>query len=245
MPGDEKQRNRSRGILRFALLPIRLPPVALSLYLFLFLAIMKTGIGAVRGQRKRERTWSLRPKRARAEPGAAYPSRCAAWSSWAANPGADIVNGAGLRSGRHARFSLMGKIPFVEDPTTPRHGRKRPVHQRAHRLRNGDTVNAGDVAIREVCIMSRDKCPYRSTQRTRRGAVTTFGSRTDAGCVRDHNEWTALVVAPLPFAVADGMGGHAAGEVASGEIAVNVLAELALKDPGRRCPGACRRRSEP
>lgn len=76
--------------------------------------------------------------------------------------------------------------------------------------------------------MSRDKRSYRSTQRTRRGAVTTFGSRTDVGCVRDHNE-DSLVVAPPLFAVADGMGGHAAGEVAS-EIAVNVLAELAPKD---------------
>lgn len=76
--------------------------------------------------------------------------------------------------------------------------------------------------------MSRDKRSYRSAQRTRRGAVTTFGSRTDVGCVRDHNE-DSLVVAPPLFAVADGMGGHAAGEVAS-EIAVNVLAELAPKD---------------
>ena len=76
--------------------------------------------------------------------------------------------------------------------------------------------------------MSRDKRSYRSTQRTRKGAVTTFGSRTDVGCVRDHNE-DSLVVAPPLFAVADGMGGHAAGEVAS-EIAVNVLAELAPKD---------------
>ena len=42
--------------------------------------------------------------------------------------------------------------------------------------------------------MSRDKRSYRSTQRTRRGAVTTFGSRTDVGCVRDHNE-DSLVVA--------------------------------------------------
>ncbi len=70
---------------------------------------------------------------------------------------------------------------------------------------------------------------YKSTPRTRRGAVTTFGSRTDIGCLRDHNE-DSLVVAPPLFAVADGMGGHAAGEVAS-EIAVNVLAEQAPAHP--------------
>lgn len=56
-------------------------------------------------------------------------------------------------------------------------------------------------------------------------ASPTFGSRTDIGCVRDHNE-DSLIVAPPLFAVADGMGGHAAGEVAS-EIAVNTLAEYA------------------
>ena len=70
---------------------------------------------------------------------------------------------------------------------------------------------------------------YRSTPRSRRGAVTTFGSRTDVGCLRDHNE-DSLVVTPPLFAVADGMGGHAAGEVAS-EIAVNVLADLAPSHP--------------
>ena len=66
---------------------------------------------------------------------------------------------------------------------------------------------------------------YRSTPHTRRGATTEFGSRTDIGCLRDHNE-DSLVVAPPLFAVADGMGGHAAGEVAS-EIAVHALAEHA------------------
>ena len=52
-----------------------------------------------------------------------------------------------------------------------------------------------------------------------------YGSRTDVGLVRDHNE-DSLTVAPPVFAVADGMGGHAAGEVAS-EIAIQTLVENA------------------
>ena len=85
-------------MIDYALLLIRLLFVAL-LYLFLF-AIMKTGIGAVRGQRKRERTWSLSvekgPKELRGVSivvrGPVIVGR---------NPGADIVIGAGYVSGRH------------------------------------------------------------------------------------------------------------------------------------------------
>lgn len=70
---------------------------------------------------------------------------------------------------------------------------------------------------------------YRSTERSRKGAITPFGSRTDIGCVRDHNE-DSLIVAPPLYVVADGMGGHAAGEVAS-EIAVSTIAKHVPASP--------------
>ena len=57
------------------------------------------------------------------------------------------------------------------------------------------------------------------------GQDISFGSRTDIGYVRDHNEDSLIIIPPL-FAVADGRGGHEAGEIAS-EITVNTLAELA------------------
>ena len=53
----------------------------------------------------------------------------------------------------------------------------------------------------------------------------SWGARSDVGLVRGHNEDSFLVQAPL-FAVCDGMGGHAAGEVASG-IAVRTISDKA------------------
>lgn len=56
------------------------------------------------------------------------------------------------------------------------------------------------------------------------GLLLTVGAATDTGRVRDHNEDSALAEGGI-FVVADGMGGHAAGEVASG-IVVETMREL-------------------
>ncbi|MBQ3302098.1 MAG: Stp1/IreP family PP2C-type Ser/Thr phosphatase [Eggerthellaceae bacterium] len=76
---------------------------------------------------------------------------------------------------------------------------------------------------------------YQSTRRTRKGAVTPFGSRTDVGCVREQNE-DSLVVQPPLYVVADGMGGHAAGEVAS-EICVRTVRDNAPSHPDAEALG--------
>lgn len=54
------------------------------------------------------------------------------------------------------------------------------------------------------------------------------GAVSDKGVVRDHNEDSYLVRPPL-FVIADGMGGHAAGEIAS-RLAVESLAASKLTD---------------
>ena len=119
------------------LLIVRLLFVAL-LYLFLF-AIMKTGIGLVRGQRKKERTWNLSVEKG--------PKELRGVSIVV--PGADIVGGAGYVSGRHARFQLMGQNLFVEDlgSTNGTGVNGQPITEPTA-LRNNDVVNVGDVAIR-------------------------------------------------------------------------------------------------
>ncbi|WP_229771931.1 Stp1/IreP family PP2C-type Ser/Thr phosphatase [Olsenella porci] len=84
----------------------------------------------------------------------------------------------------------------------PRHPQEEPVNSPGH-----DTIP----------VENREGAETRNGQTER----LSWGARTDIGLVRGHNEDSFLVQPPL-FAVCDGMGGHAAGEVAS-SIAVQTI----------------------
>ena len=133
-------------MIDIALLVGRLLFVAL-LYLFLF-AIMKTGIGLVRGQRKRERTWNISVERGPKElRGVSIVVRGPVIVG--RSPGADIVIGAGYVSARHARFSLMGQNLFVEDLSSTNGTMvNKQMISAPTALKNNDVVTIGDVSIR-------------------------------------------------------------------------------------------------
>ena len=117
------------------------------LYLFLF-AIMRTGIGLVKGQRKKERAWNISVERGPKElRGVSMPVRGPVIVG--RSPGADIVIGAGYVSGRHARFSLMGQNLFVEDlgSTNGTTVNGQPIYDPVA-LKDRDLVVIGDVTIR-------------------------------------------------------------------------------------------------
>lgn len=133
-------------MIDFVLLIARLLFVAL-LYLFLF-AIMRTGIGMVKGSNKKDKSWKLTiekgPKELRGVNitvnGPVVVGR---------SPGADIVIGASYVSGRHARFQLMGQNLFVEDLDSRNGtGVNGNLITGPTSLRNKDIVNVGDVVIR-------------------------------------------------------------------------------------------------
>ena len=128
------------------LLIVKLALIAL-LYLFLF-AIMKTGIGLVKGQRKADKHWTVAVERGPKElrgvsiqvNGPVIVGR---------NAGADIVIGAEYVSGRHARFSLMGKDLYIEDlGSTNGTAVNGQLINGPYNLRSKDIVSVGDVDIK-------------------------------------------------------------------------------------------------
>ena len=117
------------------------------LYIFLF-ALVKTGIGMVRGTNSKEKKWNLSvetgPKELRGVKivvtGTVIVGR---------SPGADIVIAASYVSGRHAQFKLMGQNLFVEDlGSTNGTAVNKKLITAPTALKNNDVVNVGDVAIR-------------------------------------------------------------------------------------------------
>ncbi|MCD8199748.1 MAG: FHA domain-containing protein [Coriobacteriaceae bacterium] len=121
----------------FILLAGRLLLVVL-LYLFLF-AVMRTGVGLVRGQNRKAETWTLTvdkgPKELRGLKlqvnGPVVVGRA---------PGADILIPTDFVSGRHARFLLMGSNLMVEDLDST-NGTK----LNGHNVRETATCSAGDI----------------------------------------------------------------------------------------------------
>lgn len=133
-------------MIDIVLLVGRLLLVAL-LYLFLF-AVMKTGIGLVKGQRKKSGVWTVSVTRGPKElrgvkinvTGPVVVGR---------SPGADIVIPASYVSGRHARIFPMGKDLLVEDLGSTNKTRINGyVINNPVAVRDGDVITIGDVEIK-------------------------------------------------------------------------------------------------
>jgi hypothetical protein len=116
------------------------------LYLFLF-AVMKTGIGQVKGQRKKQETWNITVIAGAKElRGVKIPIVGPLVVGRA--PGSDIMIPEQYASARHARFAPMGDELTVEDLGTTNGTRLNgmPIMQMTN-LQSGDVISIGDTQI--------------------------------------------------------------------------------------------------
>ncbi|MGI6032306.1 MAG: FHA domain-containing protein [Coriobacteriales bacterium] len=124
----------------------RLLLVAL-LYLFLFFAV-KTGVGLVKGQNKKQKSWSVTVEKGpRTLKGVRLTVQGPVVVGRA--PGADIVIPTSYVSARHARFSVSGDSLLVEDlgSTNGTLLNGRPIHSQTA-CSPGDVIKVGNVDIK-------------------------------------------------------------------------------------------------
>ncbi|MDR3315898.1 MAG: FHA domain-containing protein [Coriobacteriales bacterium] len=117
------------------------------LFLFLF-AVMRTGVGLVRGQNRKSKNWTIAVEQG---PRELRGIKLAVTSPVVVGraPGADIVIAASYVSGRHARFSRLAEGLIVEDLGSTNHTKVNDQEiTSAFSLQEGDTVSIGDVTLR-------------------------------------------------------------------------------------------------
>ena len=149
---------------------------------------------------------------------------------------ADAVSGPDPAPASDTSAPAPGPAPEPDDAAVPGSASAHTSDSTPH-----DPISPGDTAeIDPEAVQTKLKDPGSTqsfepltqeridTDSTYDAGTTTqlmWGARSDVGCVRSHNEDSYLVQSPL-FCVCDGMGGHAAGEVAS-SIAVETIAKTA------------------
>ena len=111
----------------------RLVFVAL-LYLFLFF-VVKTGVGLVKGQNKKIKSWTAHRREGPAGPASGVRLTIAGPVVIGRAPGADIVIPTDYVSARHARFTLMGTSLIGRGPRlNQRHPAQRAPRHTTHRM---------------------------------------------------------------------------------------------------------------
>jgi hypothetical protein len=117
------------------------------LFMFLF-AVMRTGIGLVRGQIKKSERWTIAVERG---PRDLRGMKLVVTDPVVVgrSPGADIIVRGGYVSGRHARFSLANDALVLEDlGSTNGTYLEGVLLEQATRVEPGDLVQVGDVSLR-------------------------------------------------------------------------------------------------
>jgi len=114
----------------------------------------------------------------------------------------------------------QGRLALQGEPVSPD---PQPTASQARLYR--PSLLSGSSAARVAVEQGRDR-----SRTARMTLALRYAVRSDVGLLREGNEDSAYA-GPHLLAVADGMGGHAAGEVASA-ITVTTITPLDAKDPG-------------